>query len=235
MLDRFDVSISRDPGDMEQARRLRARVFGEEFGIGATDEADSFDASFNHLLIRDRFAPGKPVVATTRVGLGARYTSREFGLSRLLTNGARVAETGRTCIAPNYRGGVVGLLLFKALLDHLTRERVRYLVGTASFRGADPEPHMPALCRLRHEALAPAHLRPIAIGPQAIATDGPADRSAMRNVPALIKTYLRAGAWVGDGAWCDEVFNSVDVCVLLDMNNICQKSTEMRLKRLADA
>jgi putative hemolysin len=35
-------------------------------------------------------------------------------------------------------------------------------------------------------------------------------------VPALIKAYLRLGGTVGDGAFIDHAFNTIDVCLLLD-------------------
>jgi putative hemolysin len=39
---------------------------------------------------------------------------------------------------------------------------------------------------------------------------------AMRAIPALIKAYIRLGGFVGDGAWRDEGFNTVDVMLIMD-------------------
>ena len=39
---------------------------------------------------------------------------------------------------------------------------------------------------------------------------------AMRETPALIKGYLRLGGFVGDGAFVDHAFNTVDICLVLD-------------------
>jgi hypothetical protein len=76
---------------------------------------------------------------------------------------------------------------------------------------------MPALRRLREIALAPPAFRPVARGAQAVAVTGTAPPDAMRGVPALIKGYVRAGAWVGDGAWIDAAFNTVDICIVTDL------------------
>ncbi len=38
----------------------------------------------------------------------------------------------------------------------------------------------------------------------------------MRAVPALIKSYLRLGGFVGDGAFVDHAFNTTDVCLVMD-------------------
>ena len=40
--------------------------------------------------------------------------------------------------------------------------------------------------------------------------------AAMRDVPALIKSYLRLGGFVGDGAFVDHAFNTADVCLVMD-------------------
>jgi putative hemolysin len=40
--------------------------------------------------------------------------------------------------------------------------------------------------------------------------------AAMRATPALIKAYIRLGGFVGDGAFVDHAFNTVDVCLLMD-------------------
>ncbi|WP_371153345.1 GNAT family N-acetyltransferase [Jannaschia sp. 2305UL9-9] len=216
------LSITRNPDDVRAAQRLRHDVFVREMGAArvAPDgaEGDAFDPLCDHMVLRDAAHPDRGVIATSRLSHGVAYTAQEFDLSRLLARGSSVAEVGRTCIHPDYRGGMAGLMMFQGMLDHLRASGVHYLVGTASFAGADPARHMPALRSLRAEALAPADIRPVARGPSAVPIDEePAQRRDMRSVPPLIKTYLRAGAWVGDGAWCDVVFNTVDVCILLDM------------------
>ena len=54
---------------------------------------------------------------------------------------------------------------------------------------------------------------------------------AMRDVPALIKSYLRLGGFVGDGAYVDHAFNTTDVCLVMDTDRI----TETARLRLAGA
>ena len=43
-------------------------------------------------------------------------------------------------------------------------------------------------------------------------------RQAMLKVPSLIKAYLRLGGYVGDGAFIDYAFNTVDVCLIVDIH-----------------
>ena len=217
------VEITRAPDAIRAAQALRHAVFVEELG-GASDgppglEADRFDPHCDHVILRK----GHAVVGTTRVGWGdgpGFYAAREFDLSAPLGTRRRVAEMGRTCLHPAHRGGAAAAQLFGALLDHLEARGADLLLGVASFHGADPEPRRPALAALEQRALAPEAVRPVARGPEAVLPDGPADPGAMRDVPALIKSYLRAGAWVGRGAWVDRPFNTVDVCLVLDLSRV---------------
>lgn len=215
------LSLTRDAKDLHAAQRLRHRVFVEELGArpdgnGGLD-TDIFDEGADHLVMRDAARPDLDVVATLRVGPGTRYTEREFDVSALRRSGRVLVEAGRACLHAEYRGGLAGMLLFKGLIGVLRDRGAELAVGTASFPGARVEPHLPALRRLQQEALACETIRPVAHGAGAVTVTGTAPRAAMAGVPALIKTYLRAGAWVGAGAYCDRAFNTVDVCIVLDV------------------
>lgn len=216
--------LTRDAADIRAAQRLRYDVFVDEMGAtpGGTAglDADAFDAVSDHILLTDPAHPDRGVIATLRVGWTTDYTAREFDLGALKHSGRSLAEAGRACLHPAYRGGLAGVMLFRGLIDLLNARGVALAVGTASFPGADAARHLPALRRLHQEALAPPDLRPVARGPQALRVEGTAPRSAMAGVPALIKSYLRAGAWVGDGAFVDRDFNTVDVCMVMDMTRL---------------
>ncbi|WP_281825600.1 GNAT family N-acetyltransferase [Jannaschia rubra] len=220
-MSRLTLSLTRDPEQVRAARALRHAVFVDEMGATTPEaEGDAFDDACDHLILHDPARADLGVVATLRIADGADLTAREFDLSVLERQGLRLAEPGRVCLHPDYRGGTAGFILFKGMLDVLRARKVDFAVGAASFPGADPVRHMPALRRLRQEALAPPNLRPVARGPGAIAVTGEAPRAAMGEVPALVKSYLRAGAWVGDGAYVDRAFNTVDVCMVLDLARV---------------
>ncbi|CTQ50475.1 GNAT family N-acetyltransferase [Jannaschia donghaensis] len=218
------LSVTRDADAIRAAQRLRHRVFVEEMGADPGDraglETDPHDGQSDHLILRDAARPDLGVVATVRVRGGTHYTEREFDLSVLTASGRTIAEAGRACLHAEYRGGLAAMVLFKGLGVHLQQRGVDIAVGTASFPGARIDAHLPALRRLQAEALAPADLRPVARGSGAVAISGSAPKSAMIGVPALIKTYLRAGAFVGAGAYVDRAFNTVDVCMVLDMERL---------------
>ena len=43
---------------------------------------------------------------------------------------------------------------------------------------------------------------------------------AIRATPTLIKSYLRAGGFVGEGAFVDHDFGTTDVCLVLDIERM---------------
>ena len=200
------------------ALALRRAVFERE--RGAQGDADDFDALATHLILRDPDRPALGAVGALRVLDGAAYTGREFDVRPLEADGRPLAEIGRACLHPDYRGGAAGLALLGAALTELRRRGAALVTGTASFDGADPAPHLPALRALRDGWAAPPGLRPRARGPDAVAVAGPGRSEDMRAVPPLLKTYLRAGARVGEGAWVDHAFRAVDVAVVLELDRL---------------
>ncbi len=49
----------------------------------------------------------------------------------------------------------------------------------------------------------------------------------MRGVPPLIKAYLRLGGAVGDGAFIDRDFNTIDVCFVLDTSQLNARAADL--------
>jgi len=81
------------------------------------------------------------------------------------------------------------------------------------------------LSYLHHNKLAPEHIRPRVLdefyNDMNLLSEGDVDRpTAMREMPALIKGYLRLNGYVGDGAFIDREFNTVDVCLVMETDKI---------------
>ena len=234
MQPRLDIAVTRDPAGIRAARALRHAVFVSELGAApgadAALEGDAFDDGCDHVLVRDTARPGAGVVATARLRAGTDWTGRSFDLRALTDRHLRIAEIGRVCLHPDYRGGAATLALFDGVTKVLRARRVQAAIGTASFPGADPRPHLPAMRALRALAPAPPDWDVAVRGDGAVQVLGAAPRGAMAGVPSLVKTYLRAGAWVGAGAHVDPAFGTVDVCLILDMARL-ETSRLDRLRR----
>lgn len=237
--ERFEVRLAQDADDLAAAQRLRYRVFVEELGAQVPPEdhalrreRDPFDALTRHLLLIDRECaaedPLDHVVGVYRLmddraareGRGF-YGASEYDLTPLLASGRRLLELGRSCVAAEYRGGIATHLMWQGLADLVLAEEIEILFGVASFHGTDPEALAGPLSLLHHEFRAPEAICPKAIGPGRAEMDlCPPDQidrhAAMLLIPALIKGYLRLGGRIGDGAYIDRNFNTIDVCLVMD-------------------
>lgn len=236
---RFTVRLAQSEEDIAAAQRLRYKVFVEEMGAKPTPEdaalrreRDRFDPYFEHLILIDNEAPTddplERVAGVYRLMTGERaregigfYGATEYDLTKLEQLDRKVVELGRSCVGAPYRGGAAMHLLWTGLGEFVTSRGIEIMFGTASFHGADPAPLAHALSHLHHNHLAPEDLRVRARPEHFVPMDAlppeQVDRKlAARQIPALIKAYLRLGGFVGEGAYVDREFNTVDVCVLMD-------------------
>ena len=247
------LRLARDAQDLAAAQRLRYQVFVQELGAGGTMvdhqarlERDAYDEVFEHLLLIDETRPSSgldPVVGvyrlltSDRMALTGRYYSEdEFDLAPLKATGRKLVELGRSCVHPDYRGGASMLLLWNGLADFVLERGIEVMFGAASFHGTDPAPLAPALSYLHHHHLAPEGLRVRAKGPnrQDMALMAPQTlhrAAAMELVPALIKAYLRLGGYVGDGAYIDHAFNTIDVCLVMDTEKMSARHRAFYVRR----
>lgn len=243
---RFHARLAETDADIHAAQRLRYRVFVEEMGANASAaehatrrEMDDFDAFCDHLILVDDQRvtedPLDSVIGVYRLlrgsvarANGGFYTATEFDLSPLESHAGETLELGRSCVDAEYRGGSAMQLLWMALAQYIDQHDLSLLFGCASFHGSDMGPLSMPLAYLHHHHLAPEGLRARVL-PQHYNTlellpkDDLDRTTAMRATPALIKGYLRLGGFVGDGAYIDRDFNTVDVCLIMETNRIADR------------
>ena len=243
---RFTVRLATCDADVAAAQRLRYRVFVEEMGATPNPgdaaerrERDRFDAYFEHLLLIDNESTNpdvqRGVVGVYRLMRGSRaraglgfYGAGEYDLSLLVNYPRETLELGRSCVDLEHRGGAGMHLLWTGLGEYAAEHDVSILFGVASFHGSDPAPLAQALSYLHHFHLAPPDLRVRAVPECYVAMDMlPPEKvqkvEALRQIPALIKAYLRFGGSVGEGAYVDHDFNTVDVCLLMDTARMVER------------
>lgn len=226
--------------ELRAAQTLRYEVFVEELGGDglmvdhqARLEQDRFDPFFDHLILCDERYGGK-IVGVYRLlredqalRAGQFYSEDEYDLTPLKRSGRKLLELGRSCVAPEYRGGTAMFHLWQALARYVQAHEIDIMFGVASFHGTDANALAQPLSFLHHKHLAPRELRVRACAeqyqPLDLIEEARIDRvEAMRLMPPLIKAYLRLGGYVGDGAFIDHKFNTLDICLIMDtlaMNN----------------
>jgi len=247
----FHVKLAETQEEMEAAQRLRYRVFVRELGgdgpLVDHDrqlETDRFDPFFDHLILTTDTCPDE-VVGVYRLLRGDQaaragqfYSEDEYDLSVLKSSGRGLLELGRSCLDPAFRGGMAMYHLWAALARYVIDHKVEVLFGVASFHGTDANALAQPLSLLHHRHLAPPALRVRARSEAYQAMDliaeAELDRKAtMMQVPSLIKAYLRAGGYVGEGAFIDHGFNTTDVCLVMDTDRMSEKQKNIYTKEVA--
>lgn len=242
---RLVVRLARDDGDIRSAQALRWDIFYGAMGAlpaaGAAMglDIDPYDAICDHLIVEDHSGPAPLAVGTCRLlrqSVAMRhsgfYSASEYDLSPLAREAARrggeLLELGRSCVAPAYRDAATIQLLWRGIASYLAAHRIALMFGCASFPGVDPEVHAAPLAHLFHNHLAPTELRAKALRERHVdmarlPIGGYDPRQAMRQLPPLIKGYLRVGAMAGDGAVIDTQFNTVDVFMAMPVEAIAAR------------
>ncbi|MCV6598638.1 MAG: GNAT family N-acetyltransferase [Mangrovicoccus sp.] len=253
---RFELRLAQGPADLRAAQRLRYEVFVAELGGDgpmvdhvARLEQDRFDPFCDHLLLLDTNRPKSEnqVIAAYRVmtaegaaKAGQFYCADEYDLSALQKSGRKLLELGRSCLHAEYRGGAALYHLWNGLARYTMERDIEVLFGVASFHGTDVQALAEPLANLHHRFIAPedlrvrtqsAHYQSMNLMPAA-----QIDRArAMRATPALIKGYLRLGGFVGDGAFVDHAFNTVDICLILDTQRMNPRQRAIYTGEMAEA
>lgn len=244
----LEARLAADEREVRAAQELRYRVFFEEQGAIADPrtrqrrlDVDHFDAYADHLVVIDRsrstlLRPAvvgcyrllRESVALPTVGF---YTQAEYDLGPLLLRTAEtrargeILELGRSCVDARYRTGAVMQLMWRAIARYLDEHQVSVMIGCASLPGTDVAAVAAQIRWLHEHHLAPLHLRPVALASRRVAHEPFAAESfdphaAFRALPPLVKGYLRLGAMIGEGAVLDEIFNTIDVCIVLPTDRI---------------
>ncbi|MFD5448000.1 GNAT family N-acetyltransferase [Streptomyces sp. NPDC127100] len=228
---RYTVGLARDEEEVREAQRLRHDVFAGEMGALLASprpgyDIDPFDAHCDHLLVREE-TTGQ-VVGTYRLLpperaaiAGRLYAQGEFDLTALDAIRPSLVEVGRSCVHPDHRDGAVIGLIWAALASYMSERGHEWLAGCCSIPLADGGALAAAAWdRVRSRHLAPEEYR---VRPLLPWTPGAAAPAARDRLPALLRGYLRLGAWVCGEPAHDVDFGVADLYVLLPMSRVDQR------------
>jgi putative hemolysin len=243
----LEVRLAETEHEVEQAQRLRFKVFYEEMSAKPSPQMresgrdfDKFDDVCDHLLVVDRDAhddDGQPlVVGTYRLTrkkdadkVGGFYTTSEYDLTRMVTGlpaDTKYLELGRSCILKSYRARPGTMqLLWKGLLAYVARFDIDMMFGCASLPGVDVAEMTLPLAYLHHFHAMPGHLRVKArpelyVDMNRLPKEAIDEREGIRSLPAMLKGYVRAGCCIGDGAVIDRQFGTTDVFIYFPMSGL---------------
>lgn len=238
------LRLAETPEEIVAAQRLRYKIFYEEFDIFPPEQVaaeqrdfDEYDPYADHLVVIDESItdPDRRIVGTYRLFRRealpsdmAFYSTQEFNIEPLIKNGGKLLELGRSCVLPEYRTKYVMQKLWQGIAEYLSVHNIDLMFGCASFQERDAHNIVDQLAYLHHYHSPPEELAASARPDCTADLDFKAkeDLNARRvfsDLPALIKGYLRLGAYIGHGAFADKSLHCIDVCIILPTEKVTQK------------
>lgn len=231
----LEARIATTAAEIEAAQRLRYDVFYREMNAKPSAEMaasgrdfDRYDAFCDHLLVFD-MEESEKVVGCYRLlrkavadRNGGFYSADEYDLTAMLAGwgaDAKLLELGRSCVAKDYRSSAVMQFMWRGLLAYLDRHEISLMFGCASLHGVEPETLKLELAYLHHFHAVPDDLPPVRALParyidmNLMPKDAIDRQEAQRELPPLVKGYIRFGSYIGDGAVIDHQFNTTDVFI----------------------
>ena len=245
-VDNFVIKLAEKKSELKKAQALRYSVFYKEKKAIPTIskkilrlDYDKVDNFADHLIVinNDRKGVKNEIVGTYRLvrgdiaaHCGGFYTSSEFDLSKILNSykNNQILELGRSCVHQDYRNGTIMNLLWKAIAEYVKLYDIKILLGCASFHGTDVMKYADELSYLRKKFSLPNELSVKSLDPKIHHTyteinSNANDLRTFVKLPPLIKGYLRIGGKVSYDCFVDYKFNTIDLCVIVNTNNIDEK------------
>ncbi len=223
--------------ELAMALSLRYQVFHREYrGATATFgfDIDEYDRPADHLVVLDtRPGCGNRVVGTYRLLCSLFnekfYSESEFTLAPLLSLPGTKLELGRACIDPDHRNGLVLALLWRGVCDYAEQVGAKWLFGCSSIKTTSPREIASA-----HRALELRGALDDSIGirphPSFEVPSFATEVEALRQttafsaqevaLPALLESYLSAGAKVVGWPALDRDFKCADFLTVMEMTRI---------------
>ena len=212
---------------------IRYQVYGQHYTVKppVSLDIDEYDKYADHIIVVHKETA--EVLGTYRALLTDNvehfYTERAFDLSEFKKTSGRIAEMGRATVVPNARSGAVINLLWRGIGDYIKTVEVDYLIGCATFWGNDPSDTLKAwhyfnfVDALLKIETSPHDSSKIDNWSGLANTDKPLDeefKGIKKNLPPLVKSYIKAGAKFGFEPSRDHKLSSFDFFAACKLTNL---------------
>lgn len=241
----LEVRLTTTKEEIYMAYRLRYSMLGKEVEANTMNdgltEKDKYDDNCDHLIVirtdtqeivgTYRLLPGKKALK----GIGF-FSQNQFDLTEFSPWFTETVELGRSCVKKEFRTGRVINLLWQGIQRYITENNVRYLIGCVSLPAGAAKDIIEIYTYLKTNHV----FGGITIRPKEdyqLNTLHELDLSAnqnelFKNLPPLLKSYLRLGAYIcGEPAY-DPLFRTFNFFMILDRNHIAKKSRDNYLKAI---
>ena len=222
------VKIADQDYEFEKILKLRHDIFYKEWGSvgnGSSLDFDQYDILADHLLIKEK--KSNRIIGTYRLLHSDHtenfYSGSEFNLQEFLAADGSKLEMGRVCIDKDFRNGVVLSLMWRALAQYCSMNKVEYLFGCSSVHTECPLKTRQLLQYFSNGYFSyDFNIHPLPeydfkeemskVGLSGI------DLNIEQMIPPILKFYLKSGAKVYGWPAIDRAFHCVDFLTILKMD-----------------
>lgn len=220
---KFEVLFVKDDSRLDEIKYLRGRVFFNR----NTKEEDEFDKYSTHLAVIDKDT--NAVIGSYRLLLGSAaqkysgfYSETEFDLSNIQKNcNGELLEMSRACILDSYRKYPIIKFIWKEIISFVEKKNIKYIFGCPSVEGVSAGYVMEITDFFKKNCFSEEKYRAYPIKGKEYKITASIDKTdskiTYRDLPSLIRGYLKMGALVcSDPAW-DSYFKTVDFFMMLEV------------------
>lgn len=237
----FTVKIAETDFEIKKAQHLRYKIFlkdkktkNKPINNLFKRDFDFYDKVSDHIIIIDNnINNNENVVGTYRLLRGnfakiykGFYTEQEFDISNLKKHfsNSNMLELGRSCVHIDYRSGIILKLLWQGISNYINNYKIKILFGCASFHGTDPKKFRNEFNLLRKNFCLNDDFNVKSLQKNPIHFQTLQDeKMVFKNLPPLIKGYLRAGGMMSKDYFIDKEFNTIDFCVVVFTDQIIDR------------
>ena len=216
--------------EVQKVQKLRYEYLLKDYNtnlpVDGIDD-DGYDEYSDSILVIDTekdIIAGTYRVATKETVKGHKFlTEEEYDIHELIESDETFLELGRAVVHVDYRNGFVIQLLLLAIYHYATEHNLKYYLGLCSFHGTDPTLYKHGFSILaRDYSFTKYNIKACSntFDLHYIDEDKIDPQLAKAQLPSLLRMYLRLGHRVCAGGSIDYNFNSCDVLIVLDSDNI---------------
>ncbi|MBR0157204.1 MAG: GNAT family N-acetyltransferase [Clostridia bacterium] len=216
--------------ELREVQRLRYEFLLKRFDEKKNDrdglDDDGWDA-FSDSILAIKKRTGRIIgtyrVATEKTLQGRPYKSEEeFDISSLKADPEGIIEASRVVIHPEHQnGGILGLL-WRGVVSYARDQQLRYIFGTCSLHGTDPNAYTLCTSVLNQHYRSDKHEVRATHNAFAYGTEQDLTMS-QAGMPGLLRVYLKIGAKVSQNGFIDYDFNCCDVMIIMDRLNMNER------------
>lgn len=222
----FILKTADTPFELRQVLKLRHEIFYKELQnkeLESNLDIDDFDLLCDHLIIIDK--KSSKVVGTYRL-ISSQFSNKfysqgEFTLDAFLAAPGNKLELGRACIHKDYRNGAMISLLWRGIIAYVKITNSQYLFGCASVQTMDPllASEILEYLRANHLSSEEFHVSPTVKYTSDI-TKPLVSEQVAEKIPALLHSYIKAGAKFYGLPACDRDFDCYDFFMILKIEDL---------------